>query len=209
MQRRLESGPLPVYGMPKVSRIVCTVPSSPPGPWRQTKAASGEISMSASVVESSMSRGWTPCPRRSKACWTRPPVPREMSRSIEVPPRKTTRRAKAGAPLPVRADGGTAARGSLRAALQVAAELHAFADDLGEQLYAAPDPLGLDEGEVQPHVILATPSGVEALARHVGDVARDGPREHGGCVEVRRQGRPHEEPALGVGPVDLLGHELR
>jgi len=59
MQRMLESGPLPVYGIFRVSRIVCTVPSSPPGPCRQIKAASGEISMRASVVESSMSRECT------------------------------------------------------------------------------------------------------------------------------------------------------
>src|ERR687896_1590384 len=72
--------------------------------------------------------------------------------------------ARQSAPLPVRADGGVrgaAARGSLRAALQVAAELHALTDDLGQELYAAPDPPGRDEREVQPHVILARPSRVE------------------------------------------------
>src|SRR3712207_4554735 len=88
--------------------------------------------------------------------------------------------ARQSVPLPVRTDGrarGAAARGSLRAALQVAAELHALADNLGQELYAAPDPLGLHKREVQPHVVLARPSGVEALTRHVGDVALDGPRE--------------------------------
>src|SRR5215210_6321744 len=210
MQRMLESGPLPVYGIPRVSSSACTVPSSPPGPCRQTKAASGASSISASVVASSMSKGWTSWSRRSRACWTRRPVTKETSRSIEVPPRNTTRRAILGAPLSVRADGGAAAlpRAALGAALQVATQFHALAADLREQLDAAPDPLWLDEGEVQPHVVLARPAGVEALARHVGDVLRDGAREHRRRVEVRRQGRPHEEATLWVRPVDLFRHEL-
>jgi D-alanine-D-alanine ligase len=53
----LESGPLPVYETSRVSRSACTVPSSPPGPCRQMKAASGASSMSVPVVWSSMSRG--------------------------------------------------------------------------------------------------------------------------------------------------------
>ena len=107
--------------------------------------------------------------------------------------------------------GAGALRGSRRRAGSRApgrSELHALAHDLREQLDAAPDPLRLHEGEVEPHVVLARPPGVEALARHVGDVARYGPRQHRGRVEVRGQGGPHEEAALGVGPVDLLGHEL-
>src|SRR5918994_1515784 len=209
-----ERGPLPVYGMPKVSRSACTVPSSPPGPCRQRKAASGESSMSAWVVVSSMSRGWTSWPRRSRACWTRRPVRNETSRSMEWPPRKTARRAT---PLAFRASEARGVRGATgtsrvlaatRAALQVAAQFHALPDHLGEQLYAAPDLLRLDEREVQPHVVLAGAAGVEALARHVGDVLRDGPGEHRGRVEVRGEGGPHEESALWVGPMDLLGHEL-
>src|SRR5215204_3803017 len=126
-------------------------------------------------------------------------------------PSSARRAVRPGVPKPlltVRADGGAGgavralARGlaPLGAALQVATELHALPDHLGEELYAAPYPLGLDEREVQPHVVLARPSGVEALARHVGDVTRDGPGKHRGRVEVRGEGRPHEEPALGVGP---------
>src|SRR5215208_3759581 len=214
MQRMLESGPLPVYGIPRVSSSACTVPSSAPGPGRQWKAASGSSSMSVPVVVSSISRGWTSWPRRSRACWTRLPVTKETSRSIEAPPRRTARRANAALPLPVRAVGeaggaGASPRAALRAAFQVASELHALAHDLGEQLDAAPYPLGLDEGEVQPHVVLARPACVEALARHVGDVARDGPRQHRRGVKVGRQGRPHEEPPFGVRPVDFFGHELR
>src|SRR5918992_1287749 len=213
MQRMLESGPLPVYGIPRVSSSACTVPSSPPRPCRQMNATSGASSMREPVVPSSMSRGWTSWPRRSRPCCTLFPVTKEMSRSIEVPPRRTTTRAIPRS-LPFRARGeaggaGAPPRAALRTAFQVAAELHALAHDLGEQLDAAPYPLGLDEGEVQPHVVLAGLPGVEALARHVGDVARDGPRQHRRCVEVRGQGSPHEEPALGVRPVDLLGHELR
>src|SRR5215212_1918386 len=151
MQRMDESGPLPVYGMPRVSRSACTVPSSPPGPWRQTKAASGEISISVPVVGSSMSSGWTSWPRRSRACWTRRPVTKETSRSIECPPRRTARRATTV--LTVRADGRAGA--PVRAAFQVAAQFHALPDHLREQLYAATDPIRLDEREVEPHVVLA------------------------------------------------------
>src|SRR5215204_390928 len=215
MQRMDESGPLPVYGMPRVSRSACTVPSSPPGPCRQMKAASGEISISAPVVESSMSSGWTSWPMRSRACCTRRPVTKETSLSMECPPRSTATRATR--PLTFRA--GIEARRAaavqraflaVRAAFQVAPELHALPDHLGEQLYAAPDPLWFHEREVEPHVVLARSRGapVEPLARHVGDVPGYGAREHRGRIQVRGEGGPDEEPALGVGPIDLFGHEL-
>src|SRR5918995_7176915 len=215
MQRMLERGPLPVYGMPKVSRSACTVPSSPPGPCRQIKAASGEISMSLPVVGSSMSRGCTSWPRRSRACWTRLPVRKETSRSIECPPRKTATRATKPLTFRARVEACGAAAVDraflpVRAAFQVAPELHALPDHLGEQLYAAPDPLWLHEREVEPHVVLAHPwsAPVESLARHVGDVPGYGAGEHRGRIQVRGEGGPHEEPALRVGPVDLFGHEL-
>src|SRR5215213_3029344 len=153
MHRMLESGPLPVYGTPNVSSSACTVPSSPPGPCRQTKAASGASSIRAPVVESSMSSGWTSWPRRSRACWTRRPVTKETSRSIEVPPRRTTTRATTL--LTVRADGRAGT--PVRAAFQIAAQFHALPDHLREQLYAATDPIRLDEREVEPHVVLARP----------------------------------------------------
>src|SRR5918993_5544717 len=161
MHRMLESGPLPVYGTPNVSGSACTVPSSPPGPCRQTKAASGASSIRASVVESSMSSGWTSWPRRSRACWTRRPVRKETSLSIECPPRRTATRAtgrltfRAG----VEAHGAAAvncAFPSVRAAFKVAAQLHALPDHFGEQLYAASDPVGLYKREVEPHVVLAS-----------------------------------------------------
>src|SRR5215212_5056164 len=208
MQRMDESGPLPVYGMPRVSRSACTVPSSPPGPWRQTKAASGEISISVPVVGSSMSSGWTSWPRRSRACWTRRPVIKETSRSIECPPRRTARRATTG--LTVRDDGRAGADAPVRAAFQVATQLHALPDHLGEQLYAATDPLRLHKREVEPYVVLARPrrAPIEPLARHVRDVPGYGAGEHRGRVQVRGEGGPQEEPAVGMGPVDLLRHEL-
>src|SRR5215210_1986623 len=183
MQRMLESGPLPVYGMPRVSRSAWTVPSSPPGPCRQTKAASGESCMRVPVVGSSMSRGCTSWPRRSRACWTRRPVMKETSRSIECPPRRIARRATT---LTVRADGRAGADAPVRAAFQVVAQLHALPDHLREQLYAATDPLRLHEREVEPHVVLSHPrrTPVEPLARHVRDVPGDGARQHRGRVQV-------------------------
>src|ERR687898_2993690 len=175
MQRMLERGPLPVYGMPKVSRSACTVPSSPPGPCRQIKAASGEISMSVPVVGSSMSRGCTSWPRRSRACCTRLPVRNETSRSMECPPRRTARRATS---LTVRADGRADA--SVGAAFQVAAKFHALPYYLREQLYAATDPLRLHKREVEPHVVLARPwrAAIKSLARNVRDVPGYGAGEH-------------------------------
>src|SRR5215216_186008 len=215
MQRMDESGPLPVYGMPRVSRSACTVPSSPPGPCRQTKAASGEISMSVPVVESSMSSGKTSWPRRSRACCTRRPVTKETSLSMECPPRKTATRATGTLTFRARVEAYRAAGVygaflSVCAAFQVAAQLHALPDHLGEQLYAAPDPLWFHKREVEPHVVLARPSGapVESLARHVGYVPGYGAGEHRGRIQVRGEGGPDEEPTLGVRPVDLFGHEL-
>src|SRR5215204_1502917 len=215
MQRMDESGPLPVYGMPRVSRSACTVPSSPPGPCRQTKAASGEISMSVPVVESSMSSGKTSWPRRSRACCTRRPVTKETSLSMECPPRKTATRATGTLTFRARVEAYRAAGVygaflAVRAAFQVAAQLHALPDHLGEQLYAAPNPLWLHKREVEPHIVLARPRSapVESLARHVGHVPCDGAGEHRGRVQVRGKGDPDEETALGVGPVDLFGHEL-
>src|SRR5918994_884674 len=199
----------------RVSSSACTVPSSPPGPCRQMKAASGEISISVPVVVSSMSSGWTSWPRRSRACCTRLPVRKETSRSIECPPRKTATRATK--PLTflarVEACGAAAVDRALlpvRAAFQVAPELHALPDHLGEQLYAAPDSLRFHKREVEPHVVLARPRSapVESLAGHVGDVPGYGAGEHRGRIQVRGKGGPHEEPALRVGPVDLFGHEL-
>src|SRR5918994_1053112 len=199
----------------RVSSSACTVPSSPPGPCRQMKAASGEISISVPVVVSSMSSGWTSWPRRSRACWTRLPVRKETSRSIECPPRKTATRATKPLTFRARVEACRAAAVDraflpVRAAFQVAPELHALPDHLGEQLYAAPDPLWLHEREVEPHVVLAHPRSapVESLARHVGDVPGYGAGEHRGRIQVRGEGGPHEEPALRVGPVDLFGHEL-
>src|ERR671910_1026792 len=215
MHRMLESGPLPVYGTPNVSSSACTVPSSPPGPCRQTKAASGASSIRASVVESSMSSGWTSWPRRSRACWTRLPVRKETSRSIECPPRKTATRATKPLTFRARVEACRAAAVDraflpVRAAFQVAPELHALPDHLGEQLYAAPDSLRFHKREVEPHVVLARPRSapVESLAGHVGDVPGYGAGEHRGRIQVRGEGGPHEEPALRVGPVDLFGHEL-
>src|SRR5919107_222490 len=215
MQRMDESGPLPVYGMPRVSRSACTVPSSPPGPWRHTKAASGEISISAPVVESSMSSGKTSWPRRSRACCTRRPVTKETSLSMECPPRKTATRDMETLTFRVRVEAHRAAAVNraflaVRAAFQVTAQLHALPDHLGEQLYAASDPLWLHEREVEPHVVFPQTRGapVESFARHVGHVPGYGAGEHRGRIQVRRKGGPDEEPALGVGPVDLFGHEL-
>src|SRR5215210_2375181 len=215
MQRMEESGPLPVYGMFKVSRSACTVPSSPPGPCRQMKAASGEISISAPVVESSMSSGCTSWPRRSRACCTRRPVTKETSLSMECPPRKTATRATGPLTFLARIEACRAAALqraflAVRAALQVAAQLHALSDDFGEKLYAAPDPLWLHKREVEPHVVLARPwsAPVESLARYVGHVPGYGAGEHRGRVQIRGKGGPDEEAALGVGPVDLPGHEL-
>src|SRR5829696_4592344 len=157
MQRMEESGPLPVYGMPKVSRTACTVPSSPPGPCRHTKAASGSSSMSFSVVLSSTSKVWISWPRRSRACATRWPVTSETSRSIEWPPLKTTRRdIKLPLLLPpptCRGGGRGGVCGVFHAPLQVAPELHPLPDHLGEDLYSAPDLLGLDEREVEAHTV--------------------------------------------------------
>src|SRR5215203_2800013 len=215
MQRMEESGPLPVYGMPRVSRSAWTVPSSPPGPCRQIKAASGEISISVPVVASSISSGWTSWPRRSRACWTRLPVRTDTSRSIECPPRSTARRATR--PLTVRARSEAGGAGAANrawapvgAAFQVAAQLHALPDHLGEQLYAATNPLRFHKREVEPHVVLPRPCrpSVESLARYVGDVPRYGAGEHRRRVQVRGKCCPHEEPAFWVGPVDLSGHEL-
>src|SRR5215212_1120681 len=215
MQRMDESGPLPVYGMPRVSRSACTVPSSPPGPCRQTKAASGEISMSVPVVESSMSSGKTSWPRRSRACCTRRPVTKETSLSMECPPRKTATRATGTLTFRARVEACRAATVqraflAVRAAFQVAAQLHALPDNLGEQFYAAPDPLWFHKREVEPHVVLAGPwcAPVESLTRHVGDVPGYRAGEHRCCIEVRGEGGPDEESALGVGPVDLFSHEL-
>src|SRR5215210_2652082 len=215
MQRMDESGPLPVYGMPRVSRSACTVPSSPPGPCRQTKAASGEISISAPVVESSMSSGKTSWPRRSRACCTRRPVTKETSLSMECPPRKTATRAtgaltfRAGIEA-CRAAAVQRAFLAVRAAFQVAAQFHALPDHLGEQLYAAPDLLWLHKREVEPHIVLARPwsTPVESLARYVGHVPCYGAGKHRGRVQIRGKGGPDEETALGVGPVDLFGHKL-
>src|SRR4051812_36714664 len=185
MQRMLESGPLPVYAMPRVSSSACTVPSSPPGPCRQMKAASGESSISVPVVGSSISRGCTSWPRRSRACWTRRPVMKETSRSIECPPRRTARRATTL--LTVRADGRAGADAPVRAAFQVAAKLHALPDHLREQLYAPTDPLRLHEREVESHVVLAHPrrAPVETFSWYVGDVPGYGARKHRRRIEVR------------------------
>src|SRR5829696_7063427 len=215
MQRMEESGPLPVYGMFKVSRSACTVPSSPPGPCRQMKAASGEISISAPVVESSMSSGCTSWPRRSRACCTRRPVTKETSRSIECPPCKTATRATGALTFRAGVEARRAAAVqraflAVRAAFQVAPELHALPDHLGEQLYAAPDLLGFHKREVEPHIVLARPlsTTVESLAWHVGDIPGYGAGEHRGRIQVRGERGPDEEPSLGVGPVDFFGHKL-
>src|SRR5919205_167174 len=87
--------------------------------------------------------------------------------------------------LTVRAYGRAGA--PVRAAFQVAAQLHALPDHLGKQLYAATDTLRLNEREVESHVVLARPwrAPVEPFARNVRDVLGDGTREHRGRIKIR------------------------
>src|SRR5215213_4463861 len=146
MQRMLESGPLPVYGMPRVSRSACTVPSSPPGPCRQTKAASGASSMSVPVVWSSMSRGYTSWPAFEGVL----DAAARDEGHVALHGVSAAQDCQACHGLSVRAYGRADA--PVRAAFQVAPQLHALPDHLREQLYAAPDPLRLHEREVEPHV---------------------------------------------------------
>src|ERR671920_873208 len=152
---------------------------------------------------------------RSRACWTRLPVRKETSRSIECPPRKTATRATKPLTFRARVEACRAAAVDraflpVRAAFQVAPELHALPDHLGKQLYAAPDPLRFHEREVEPHVVLARPRSttVESLAWHIGDIPGYGTGEHRGRIQVRGECGPDEESSLGMGPVDFFGHEL-
>src|SRR5215211_2359110 len=134
---------------------------------------------------------------------------------MECPPRKTATRATGTLAFRARIEARRAAGVygaflAVRAAFQVAAQLHALPDHLGEQLYAAPDPLRLHKREVEPHVVLTRPrcAPVESLAGYVGHVPGYGTGEHRGRVQIRGKGGPDEETAFGVGPVDLSWHEL-
>src|SRR5215211_2159715 len=93
---------------------------------------------------------------------------------MECPPRKTATRATGTLTFRARVEARRAAAVqraflAMRAAFQVAAQLHALPDHLGEQLYAAPDPLWFHKREVEPHIVLtrSRSTTVESLARHV------------------------------------------